>query len=326
VTATSDAPHQVRAAGPAPVGSVRRARSRRGGPLRSRAAYLYVAPFFVLFAAFGLFPFLYTAWISLHQVDLENVNQMAWVGFDNYTRLLHNHFFWNALRNTFTIGVMSTVPQLCFALGIAHLLNYKMRGRTAWRVAMLAPYATSIAAATLIFAQLFGHNYGLINWFLGLFGIHPIYWENGTWSSQIAISVIVTWRWTGYNALIYLAGMQSIPADLYEAASIDGASRWQQFRYVTIPSLRPTILFTVIVSTIGATQVFGEPLLFAGGGSTTGGHSHQYQTLGLLMYQQGWTNFHLGQAAATAWTMFVLIVVLVVINAYLARGRDRGTR
>ena len=119
--------------------------------------------------------------------------------------------------------------------------------------------------------------------------------------------------------------MQSIPADLYEAASIDGASRWQQFRYVTIPSLRPTILFTIVVSTIGAAQVFGEPLLFANG-LPGGGTTHQYQTLGLLMYQQGWTNFHLGQAAATAWTMFVLIVVLVVINAYLARGRDRGTR
>jgi cellobiose transport system permease protein len=120
--------------------------------------------------------------------------------------------------------------------------------------------------------------------------------------------------------------MQAIPAELYEAAMVDGANRWQQFIHVTIPSLRPTILFTIVVSTIGATQLFGEPLLFAGNGSTFGGAQHQYQTLGLLMYNQGWTNFHLGQAAATAWTMFVIIVAVVLINVALARSRDHGPR
>jgi cellobiose transport system permease protein len=209
------------------------------------------------------------------------------------------------------------------ALGLAHLLNYKLRGKTFFRVAMLMPYATSVAASTLIFAQLFGRDYGLINWVLQEVGLHRVDWANQHWPSQIAISLIVTWRWTGYNTLIYLAGMQAISSDLYEASLIDGASRWQQFRYVTIPGLRPTILFTIIVSTIGATQLFGEPLLFAGDGTTYGGAQHQYQTLGLLMYQQGWTNFHLGQAAATAWTMFVIIVIVVLINTALARGRRR---
>ena len=296
-------------------------RRRRRTALGSRAAYAYIAPFFVLFAAFSLYPFIYTAWVSMHEVDLSTPNKMTWVGWSNYTKLLHNEFFWNALKNTFTIGIISTVPQLCLALGLAHLLNYKLRGKTFYRVAMLMPYATSIAASTLIFAQLFGRDYGLINWVLSELGFHRVDWVNGHWPSQIAISLIVTWRWTGYNALIYLAGMQAISTDLYEAAVIDGASRWQQFRYVTIPGLRPTILFTIVVSTIGATQLFGEPLLFAGDGTTSGGASHQFQTLGLLMYQQGWTNFHLGQAAATAWTMFLIIVVLVLINTALARGR-----
>jgi cellobiose transport system permease protein len=296
-------------------------RRRRRTALGSRAAYAYIAPFFVLFAAFSLYPFIYTAWVSMHEVDLSTPNKMTWVGWSNYTKLLHNEFFWNALKNTFTIGIISTVPQLCLALGLAHLLNYKLRGKTFYRVAMLMPYATSIAASTLIFAQLFGRDYGLINWVLSELGFHRVDWVNGHWPSQIAISLIVTWRWTGYNALIYLAGMQAISTDLYEASVIDGASRWQQFRYVTIPGLRPTILFTIVVSTIGATQLFGEPLLFAGDGTTSGGASHQFQTLGLLMYQQGWTNFHLGQAAATAWTMFLIIVVLVLINTALARGR-----
>jgi cellobiose transport system permease protein len=119
--------------------------------------------------------------------------------------------------------------------------------------------------------------------------------------------------------------MQSIPNDLYESAAIDGATRWQQFRHVTIPSLRPTILFTVIISTIGATQLFGEPLLFGGISGHTGGASRQYQTLGVLLYDEGWYNYKLGYAAAVAWTMFVIIVIAVAVNATLARGR-RGSK
>nr|WP_225850391.1 sugar ABC transporter permease [Streptomyces sp. HPF1205] len=283
------------------------------------APYAYIAPFFTLFAAFGLFPLIYTAYVSLYRVELQTPGQMQWRGLGNYTALLGDPYFWTALRNTFTIGVISTVPQLLMALGLAHLLNYKLRGRTFFRVAMLLPYATSVAAATLVFAELFGRDFGLVNYLLGLAGIHPVDWQSGTLASQIAVSTIVTWRWTGYNALIYLAGMQSVPAELYEAAELDGASRWRQFLHVTVPGLRPTILFTVVVSTIGATQLFGEPLLFEG--SISGGISHQYQTLGLYMYEQGWGFFHLGRAAATAWVMFLLIVLLVLGNTAVARRR-----
>jgi cellobiose transport system permease protein len=305
---------------PAPVGTFRKhGRPRRPGS--GLTPYTFVLPFFVVFGAFGLFPLIYTAWISLYKVDFGTPEKMKWVGFKNYSTLLHSEFFWNALKNTFTIGVISTVPQLLMALGLAHLLNYQLRGRTFFRVAMLMPYATSVAAATLVFIGLFGRDYGLINWVLHLVGVHHIDWEAGRWTSQIAISTIVTWRWTGYNALIYLAAMQSISVDLYESAAIDGASRWQQFRYVTIPALRPTILFTVIISTIGATQLFGEPLLFGGLSGHLGGVGRQFQTLGLLLYDEGWINGKLGYAAAVAWTMFVIIVVAVVINATLARGR-----
>ncbi|MCM2423157.1 carbohydrate ABC transporter permease [Streptomyces sp. RKAG293] len=294
---------------------------RRTRLLRGVSPYVYIAPFFTLFAAFGLFPLIYTAYVSLYRVELQTPDQMEWRGLDNYTALLSDSYFWTALRNTFSIGVLSTVPQLLMALGLAHLLNYKLRGRTFLRVAVLLPYATSVAAATLVFAQLFGRDFGLINWALGLVGFSPVDWQSGTVASQIAVSTIVTWRWTGYNALIYLAGMQSIPGELYEAAQIDGASRWRQFLHVTLPGLRPTILFTVVVSTIGATQLFGEPLLFEG--SISGGISHQYQTLGLYMYEQGWGYFHLGRAAAIAWIMFVLILLLVSVNAAVARRRTR---
>ncbi|AVZ76486.1 ABC transporter permease [Streptomyces lunaelactis] len=288
---------------------------------RTLSPYAYIAPFFTLFAAFGLFPLIYTAFVSLYRVELQTPGEMQWRGFGNYTALFGDEIFWTALRNTFTIGVLSTVPQLVMALGLAHLLNYRLRGRTFLRTAMLLPYATSVAAATLVFAQLFGRDFGLINYVLGLVGFGPVDWQAGTVSSQIAVSTIVIWRWTGYNALIYLAGMQSIPSELYEAAEMDGASRWRQFVHVTLPGLRPTILFTVVVSTIGATQLFGEPLLFEG--SISGGISHQYQTLGLYMYEQGWGFFHLGRAAAIAWVMFLLILVLVGVNALIAHRRSR---
>ncbi|AVH94413.1 carbohydrate ABC transporter permease [Streptomyces cinereoruber] len=279
--------------------------------------YVFIAPFFLTFAAFGLFPLIYTGWLSLHRVELGGGAE--WKGLENYADLATSEFFWNALANTFTIGVISTVPQLLMALGLAHLLNYKLRGRGFFRVAILAPYATSIAAATLVFAQLFNTDYGMINSLLEWTGIGPVDWESSKWPAQIAISTIVTWRWTGYNALIYLAAMQAVPQDLYEAASLDGASRWRQFLSVTIPSIRPTILFTIIVSTIGATQLFGEPMLYGGSVGISGGSGNQFQTLSLLMYEKGWITGALGQASAIAWVMLLLLLIVGGVQALVSR-------
>ncbi|WP_028811579.1 carbohydrate ABC transporter permease [Streptomyces flavidovirens] len=304
-----------------PQGTDRRRvwRSRRYRWDTKYSPYAFVAPFFVFFAAFGVFPLLYTGWSSLHRVSLSAPNDLEWVGLHNYTRLLGDEFFWNALRNTFTIGIISTVPQLLMALGIAHLLNYRLRASGFFRVAILTPYATSVAAATLVFVLLFGRDYGMINWALDAVGFGKVDWQSGTLSSQVAVSTIVIWRWTGYNALIYLAAMQAVPNDLYESAALDGATRWQQFVHVTIPSLRPTILFTVVVSTIGATQLFGEPLLFGGAGGQKGGASHQFQTLGLYLYEQGWFNFHLGRASAIAWAMFLILLIVAGVYLLIAR-------
>jgi cellobiose transport system permease protein len=306
---------------PAPTSSPSPNPKRLRRPGR-RTGYAYIAPFFIVFLAFSLYPWLDTAWVSLHDARLTTYQQQTWIGLDNYRNLFTNPFFWNAFRNTVTIGIISTVPQLCMALGIAHLLNYRMRGRTFFRIAMLMPYATSLAAATVIFLELFDKNQGIVNWGLQhLLHLPAVDWQGSKWPSQIAVSAIVTWRWTGYNALIYLAGMQSIDPTLYEAAAIDGASRWRQFFYVTLPGLRPTIVFTIVVSTIGATQLFGEPLLYDPTGQPNGGSSNQYQTLGLLMYQQGWSYDRLGLASATAWTMFLIIVVAVLVNLFFARRR-----
>jgi cellobiose transport system permease protein len=282
--------------------------------------YIYVLPFFLLFAVFGAFPLLYTAWVSLFDWDFLGETH-RWIGFDNYSRLIHDDTFWNAVRNTAQILVLSTIPQLVLALLLAYALNHRLRLPTFWRMSALLPNVTSVVAVTIIFGQLYGRDYGLVNWVLGVFDLGRIDWQAGEASSQIAIATMIVWRWTGYTALIYLAAMQAIPKDLYAAASLDGASSFQQFRKITIPVIRPTIVFTVIIATIGGMQVLAEPLLF-GAGSISGGSDRQFQTLSLYLYEVGFNRWEFGYASAAAWVMFALILVAAGVN-YLLISRLR---
>lgn len=284
--------------------------------------YLYISPFFLLFGALGAFPLLFTAWVSLHDWSLL-ADDHPFIGLQNYRELLKDSFFWNALGNTASIWVLSTVPQLIFALILAHILNNRLRGQTMWRTGLLLPNITSVVAVAIIFGQLFGRDFGMINYVLGLFDLGQIDWQAGTASSHFAISVMVIWRWTGYNALIYLAAMQAVPDSLHEAAVIDGASSAQRLWRITIPSIRPTIIFTVIVSTIGGMQLFAEPLLFGGGG-LTGGSDRQFQTLALYLFEVGFGRFDFGYASATAWLMFVVIVLAAAFNFLLIRRIRRS--
>jgi len=282
--------------------------------------YLYISPFFLIFGVFGLFPLGYTAWVSLTDRNLLGP-VTHYVGLANYSALIHDSYFWNAVENTFGIWFFSTVPQLALALAIAHVLNAKLHARTFFRMAVLLPQVTSLVAVALIFTQLFAHDYGFVNYFLGAFGIHHVNWEAGRFSSWIALSVMVTWRWTGYNALIYLAAMQSIPEELYEAAATDGARRWRQFIHVTVPSLRPTIIFTVIISTIGGLQLFTEPYEFEPIKHATGGSDRQYQTVAMYLYEKafGGSEFKFGYASAIAWSLFLLIMAISLVNFLIIR-------
>ncbi|WP_027346741.1 carbohydrate ABC transporter permease [Hamadaea tsunoensis] len=285
--------------------------------------YLYIAPFFLLFGVLGAYPLVYTAWVSLHDWSLLS-DTHTYIGLQNYSDLLQDDHFWNALRNTAQIWVLSTVPQLVFALVLAHILNNRLRGQTLFRIGLLLPNVTSVAAVAIIFGQLFGRDYGMVNWVLGFFGIGHIDWQAGTASSQIAISAMIIWRWTGYNALIYLAAMQAVPESLYEAATLDGASSLQKLTRITIPSIRPTIIFTVIVSTIGGMQVLAEPLLFGNGGNT-GGSDRQFQTLAEYLYEKGFgSQYDFGYASATAWMMFLVIVLIAALNFLLIRRIRRA--
>jgi cellobiose transport system permease protein len=186
---------------------------------------------------------------------------------------------------------------------------------------VILPQVTSLVAVALIFTQLFSRDYGLVNYVLGGVGIGPVDWEAGRLSSWIALSTMVTWRWAGYNALIYLAAMQGIPDELYEAAAIDGAKGWRQFTHITIPMLRPTIIFTVIVSTIGGLQLFTEPYLFEPLKQATGGSARQYQTVVMYLYEKAFagTQFKFGYAATIGWALFLLIAVVSAINFLIVR-------
>ena len=278
--------------------------------------YLYISPFFLLFAIVGLFPLLYTGWVSLHAWDLIG-GQGAFIGGDNFFWVLQQQKFWIALRNTFSIFLLSSVPQIIIALVIAAVLDTNLRGKTFWRMGVLLPYIVMPVAVSLIFSNMYGDKYGLVNTLLGYVGIPGIQWHSNPLASQFAIATMVNFRWTGYNALILLAGMQAIPRDYYEAATIDGAGALRRFFSITVPQLRPTLIFVIVTATIGGLQIFDEPRLFDQYG--TGGANSQWLTLTIYLYNLGWGQLNFGRAAAVAWLLFLVIVLIGLVNLGITR-------
>lgn len=278
--------------------------------------YLYIAPFFLIFAVTGLFPIVYTAVISLQDWDLVR-NTGEFIGFEHFVFVFQDPQFWKALRNTFSIFLFSSVPQLILATFIAAQLDTNLRAKTFWRMGVLLPYVVAPVAVSLIFSNMFGDQYGVVNSVLTSIGLDPVGWHTDVIPSHIAIATMVNFRWTGYNALILLAAMQAIPRDLYEAAAIDGAGALRRFFSVTVPQLRPTLIFVIITSTIGGLQIFDEPRLYDVTGQ--GGANQQWLTITMYMYNAGWGKFDFGRAAAIAWILFLIIVVFGLINFYLTR-------
>jgi cellobiose transport system permease protein len=316
------APEVTSSTSPDPRTSRDERRQRRRN-LRGRldvkfSPYLYVAPFFLLFAIVGLFPLLYTAFVSVHEWTLIG-GQGDFTGLKNFSDVLAQPRFYTALRNSFSIFLLSSIPQVIAAIIIAAILDANLRAKTFWRMGVLLPYVVAPVATALIFSKLFADQSGMINSLLGDLGVEPIKWHSNPLASHVAIASMVNFRWTGYNALIFLAAMQAIPRDLYEAAVIDGAGRARQFFSVTIPMLRPTVIFVVITSTIGGLQIFDEPRMYDQFG--LGGADRQWMTLTMYLYQTGWgdqKNF--GRAAAIAWLLFLIIVVIGLINFTITRS------
>lgn len=281
--------------------------------------YLYVSPFFILFGLIGLFPLIFTFVVSLREWDLLK-GPGEWVGFANFAAVLGDRFFWNSIGNTISIFFLSAVPQLIFALIIAAVLDQNLKAKTFWRMSVLLPYVVTPVAVTLIFSSMFNEADGLANNLANLIGIPDIQWKHDVLASHVAIATMVNWRWTGYNALILLAAMQAVPRDLHESAAIDGANAVRRFLSITIPSIRPTLIFVIITATIGGLQIFAEPRLFdvsnAGG---IGGSNRQFQTTVLYLWEMAFFRRDFGEAAAIAWLLFLLIVIFGLLNFFVSR-------
>lgn len=308
--------------------------------------YILISPFFILFIGFGIFPIVYSALISFQTYRRETPRYISgesdviftrrWIGLENYQKVVTSPDFFQALGNTFGLFILSAVPQLLFALIIASLLNRRLRAQSFFRVGILVPYITPIVASSLVFVTFFSQRYGQANWLLDLisfghinhvdgFGegaqvLPGIDWRNQVWSSWLAIVIMVNWKWTGYNALLYLAAMQSIPKDVYEAAALDGAGAWRQLWSITVPMIRPMVIFTVVLSTIGSLQLFAEPVLFDENPSSGdgGGNRHLWRTVAQLIWKVGWRDINFGYAGAMSWVLFVVVVVVAAFNAWLS--------
>ncbi|MFB6724522.1 carbohydrate ABC transporter permease [Kribbella sp. NPDC056345] len=280
--------------------------------------YLALSPFYVLFLVFGLYPMVSTILLGFQKWDGFSARQF--VGLQNFAFLIEDSTFWLALKNTIVLFFMSTVPTLAIALVLAVMLNSAVRFSGVYRIAYFIPNITSLVAAAIFFAAVFSTNFGLINSGLRALGLSSQDWLGEPWGIKIAISTMIVWQWAGYNTIIYLAGLQAIPKEQYEAAKVDGAGAVRTFFSITLPQLRPVVLFTVVTSTIGGLQTFTEPQVMVG---NSGGVGQSGMTIVMYFYSQAFLNNDYGYAAAIALSIFMLVLLFTAINWKLVGGRGK---
>ena len=265
--------------------------------------YAMLLPTIVIFAVFMIYPILYSFYLSFTEFT---GGTYEFVGLRNYIELFNFLFFYKALFNTFFYLIIQVPVMISLALLLAVLVEQKfVRGKGFFRMATFLPTITSLVAYSLVFKVLFNTNYGLINYIVEFFGGEKIQWIYSAWPARASIIISITWRWVGYNMIILLAGIQAIPTEMYESASLDGASFWQQLFYITIPAIKPIILFTTITSTIGTLQLFDEPYIL-----TQGGPNYATITLGEYLYDNGFTYLKFGFASALGYVMVIIIGLL----------------
>lgn len=304
-----------------------RPRAKRRGVLSYWRQYLAISPFFVVFIGFSLIPVIFTLYIAFQHWD--GLGPIRFVGLQQFRFLVKDHTFWLALENTIVIWVFATVPMLFLSLVLAVMINSVTRLTTFYRIAYFIPNVTSLVAVAIFFFAIFSSQFGIVNAGLRALHLPDVPWLSNFWTVKVVIALLMTWQWTGYNMIIYLAGLQAIPTELYEAAKIDGANAVQTFFRITVPLLRPIILFTVIVSTITGLQSFTEPQVIFGSTAAnnpdSGGPGQAGLTLMLYFYNQAFDNHDFGYGAAIVWAMFLLIMVFVVINWRVVTRRGRGS-
>ena len=283
--------------------------------------WAFAAPFVILFVVFLAFPILASFLLSFTSFglrDIANPVGTSVIGIKNYVDLFADPKFWKALFNTFYFVVVGVPVTLAIGLLIATALSRGVtRFRTAFRVGYYLPVITSIVAIAVVWRFLLNPDSGLINMLLSGLGIKGPAWLADPVFAMPSIIAMAVWRNLGFAMVVFLAGLQTIPSSLYESASIDGAGRWQAFRYVTIPMLRPTILFMTVITTIGYLQLFEEPFVM-----TLGGPLDSTLSITMYMYQQGFTFFHQGYASAIAYVLFVIVALIAFLQFKFLRSDE----
>jgi multiple sugar transport system permease protein len=283
-----------------------------------RAAWCFVAPALIAIAVFFLLPALAAFVISLTDFDLyalASLKNLRFIGLRNYVDLLQTPLFWKALGNTLYFVVVGVPLSIATSLAAALLLHSKVaRFKSFFRTALFAPVVTSLVAVVVIWRYLFHARYGYINYVLGGLGLPNVDWLGDPHWAMFAIIVFSVWKNFGYNMIIFIAGLQTIPEDLYAAAKLDGAGSWARFRYITLPMLGPTIVMVSVLTMVGYFQVFAEPYVMTEGGPMQSTVSVLY-----FMYEQGFKWWNIGSASAIAFMLFLLMFLITLLQIKFTR-------
>ncbi len=327
---------------------------RRRWLSRRWAPYVFISPFFVLFALFGLFPLLFSGYVSFFRWDaVAGLGGMRWEGLGNYayvlqlegldpTKILTAAFwqdlvsrdFWRALWNTVWIGVVAGLPQHLIAIPLAFFIHTRVgRLRNPLLAIYFLPFITNMVAIALVFETLFSSNFGMVNTVLtglgnwrigefaplaGVFPTEPVDWTRPDKVPWV-VAFVVWWRYVGWNTVLYLAALQTLPRDIYEAAQVDGVSPWQQFRHITLPLLKPMMFFAITLTLIGSLQLFEEPYVLT---RTTGGTGQVAETGAMYLLKTAMTDGDFGTASAIAWLMFAVVALLTWVNHRVFKPKD----
>jgi multiple sugar transport system permease protein len=280
-------------------------------------AYTLLLPALLVLGLFSFYPVLKALQLSL--LDWDMISPVStFVGLDNYKELLKDPLFWKSVKNTL-IYIIGTVPiQTILALGIAMLLNQKLKGIGLYRLAFFLPHVTTVVAISMVWAWIYHDQYGLLNTVLGWFGVAPQKWLLDPKWTMFTIILMSIWKTLGYTAVIFLAGLQGLDKELNAAAQIDGANRFQVFRYVTWPLLSPTTFFVTVTSVIGAFKVFSEIFVLYGG---TPGPLREGITIVFYIYEKAWSEYRMGYASAAAYVLFFMVLAVTFFQLWYARRR-----
>lgn len=284
------------------------------------AAWFFLAPALVLIGIFFFLPVAASLLLSITDFDLygiANIHNTRVVGFQNYSRLLHSPDFWTALKNTFYFAFVGGPLTIAVSLGAALLLSSKLvRFKGLFRTIYFTPFVTTLVAVSIVWKYLYHTRYGLFNYALGAVGIAPIDWLGDPHWAMPAIILMAVWKSFGYNMLIFIAGLQAIPEELYDAAEIDGAGPVRRFFNITLPMLAPTLVFVGVITMIGYFQLFAEPYVM-----TSGGPLRSTTSVVLLMYEEGFRWWRMGFAAAIAFVLFIVILIATLLQFRLQKER-----